>query len=146
MRVTLEVTGGPYAGKRIVLSRGQSATFGRTPQADYQFPRDPLMSSRHFAVEVDGQGCRVRDLESRNGTYVDDKRIVARNADSGSVILAGDTKFSVTVAEAAPLSPLPPLPVASLPATSPPGASLPGASLPSPSLPGASPPGASLPL
>lgn len=110
MRVTLQVTSGPHAGKRITLSRGQSATFGRTPEADYQFPDDLLMSSRHFAVEVDGQGCRVRDLESRNGTYVDDKRIVERTLAGGSVILAGDTKFSVTLTEAAPLTPLPPLP------------------------------------
>src|SRR5690349_17037314 len=53
MRVTLQVVSGPHAGKRITLSRGQSATFGRTPEADYQFAEDPLMSSRHFALEVD---------------------------------------------------------------------------------------------
>src|SRR5687767_4354924 len=108
MRVTLQVSSGPHAGKRIVLSRGQSATFGRTPQSDYQFA-DGLMSSRHFAVEVDGQGCRVRDLESRNGTYVDEKRIVERALTSGCVIRAGETDFTVTLAELAPMPPvLPP--------------------------------------
>jgi len=107
MRVTLQVAGGPYAGKRFVLSRGQSATFGRTPLADYQFADDGLMSSRHFAVEVDGQGCRVRDLESRNGTYVDEKRVIERAVTSGCTIRAGDTKLTVTLAEAPAMPPLP---------------------------------------
>jgi len=97
MRATLQVIGGPYAGKRVVLASGQSATFGRTPEADYQFADDPMMSSRHFAVQLEGEVCRVRDLDSRNGTYVDDKRVLERLLVSGCVIRAGDTKFSVTL-------------------------------------------------
>jgi hypothetical protein len=100
MRATLQVIGGPYAGKRVVLASGQSATFGRTPEADYQFADDPMMSSRHFAVRLEGEVCRVRDLESRNGTYVDDKRVLERALATGCVIRAGDTKFTVTLAEA----------------------------------------------
>jgi len=58
------------------------------------------MSSRHFAVQIEREVCRVRDLESRNGTYVDDKRILERQLTSGCVIRAGDTKFTVTLVDA----------------------------------------------
>lgn len=101
MRVTLEVVSGPHVGKRVVLMSGQSATFGRTPQADYQFASDLLMSGRHFAVELKADSCVVRDLDSRNGTFVDDKRVLERTISSGSVILAGETKFAVTTTSVA---------------------------------------------
>jgi hypothetical protein len=100
MRVILEIISGPQRQKRVLLAGAKQATFGRTNWADYRFPADSLMSGKHFAVECDGQHCLVRDLNSTNGTYLNDERIIEAAVPSGAVIRAGQTKFRVTIEDA----------------------------------------------
>jgi DNA-binding CsgD family transcriptional regulator len=47
---------------------------GRSPQADLYFP-DVSVSRRHAELIVSGTTLVVRDLNSRNGTYVDGQRV-----------------------------------------------------------------------
>jgi hypothetical protein len=112
MRVILEAIDGPHKKKRFVLPSHAKAIFGRTEWSDYQFPDDPLISSKHFSVECIGRTCVLRDLGSTNGTYVDDERIVEREVITGSIIRAGNTKIKVTldIVHAAPPLPAPPPP------------------------------------
>jgi serine/threonine-protein kinase len=67
MRLFLEVISGPYQGKRIEAGVGRVVRIGRTEQADIAL-EDNFLSSVHFAIECDLKSCRVRDLNSRNGT------------------------------------------------------------------------------
>jgi hypothetical protein len=41
-------------------------------------PDDPLISRRHFMVEVNPPDARIRDFGSLNGTYVNDTKIGSR--------------------------------------------------------------------
>lgn len=106
MRVILEVISGPQARTEIALAGHQKATFGRTNWADYQFPADTLMSGKHFSVECDGQTCLVCDLNSTNGTYIDDERVIEGPAHSGAIIRAGYTKLKVTLEDVESAAPL----------------------------------------
>jgi hypothetical protein len=99
MRVILEAITGPHIKKRIVMPGYQKGTFGRTEWADYQFPDDTLMSSQHFSIECVGTTCVVRDLDSTNGTYVNDERVVEGTLVTGSIIRAGQTRVKVTLEE-----------------------------------------------
>ena len=54
MRVILEAISGPHSKKRFVLPGYVKAIFGRTEWSDYQFPDDPLISSKHFALDCIG--------------------------------------------------------------------------------------------
>jgi hypothetical protein len=49
VRVILQVVNGKQAKRRFLVSAGQTATFGRTPAADHQFPEDERMSGKHFS-------------------------------------------------------------------------------------------------
>jgi len=61
---------------------------------------DARMSRRHATLRMrgDGAGCEVRDLDSRNGTFVDGRRVGSAHAPVGSIVRAGDSFFEVALA------------------------------------------------
>ena len=97
MRVVLEVTEGPYAGRKLLLQTGQIGEVGRSEQADLSIPTDFKMSGLHFAVVCQSDGCQLRDLASTNGTLLHGERVAEAVLHDGDRIQAGDTTFSVTV-------------------------------------------------
>ncbi|MHB8971800.1 MAG: FHA domain-containing protein [Pirellulaceae bacterium] len=105
MRFVLEITSGPAAGKRFWLRAGQTADIGRSDHAVFALPQDRWMSSLHFRVECDEAQCRLRDLDSRNGTTVNGQKVVHVVLADGDLIVAGETKFRVHIEGAAPPAP-----------------------------------------
>ena len=106
MRVTLEIVSSAHAGRQVELEEGQTLSVGRTIKSDFATD-DTFMSGEHFALERAGATCRLRDLKSRNGTFVNDKRVKAATLRDGDRIAAGNTKFIVRIegAEPAPTDP-----------------------------------------
>jgi hypothetical protein len=108
MLVTLEATAGPIAGRKIEVRAGTILRLGRTPKSDYAIGEDSYLSSQHFAVECDGVQCRVRDLGSSNGTFVNGERITEIVVREGDSVMAGGSTFSIhldmTAVAAAPAS------------------------------------------
>ena len=68
---------------------------GRGPECDVLIPHVSV-SRRHAELSVDGVTVAVRDLESRNGTYVDDQRIEECLAGAGQIIRFGGVSFEIT--------------------------------------------------
>jgi hypothetical protein len=65
--------------------------------AEVPFPDDPKMSSRHFALELDGRTVLIRDLDSRNGTFVNGVPVSpTHRLEEGDLIQAGETRLRVT--------------------------------------------------
>ena len=58
---------------------------------------DPRISSEQAVLRwrSDGGGCEVRDLDSRNGTFVDGKRVTSAAAPVGSIVRVGDTLLEI---------------------------------------------------
>jgi two-component system response regulator GlrR len=77
---SVEVISGPDAGKRAPLSG--TLRIGSHPEAGLCLV-DPTVSRFHVELEARAEGVRVRDLESRNGTFVSGVRIT-------EAILEGD--------------------------------------------------------
>src|SRR5262252_8758123 len=102
MIVVLETTAGPIAGRRIEIPAGATLRIGRTAKSDYAIGEDSYLSSSHFSVECDGAQCRVRDLGSSNGTFVNGDRITDRVAQEGDSIAAGGSTFVVHLETSAP--------------------------------------------
>lgn len=97
MRVVLKVADGPYEGRTVLLQTGQAVQVGRTERADFCVPYDDRISSLHFAVKCERQQCLLRDLDSTNGTLLNDASVTETEVHDGDVISAGRTKFAVTV-------------------------------------------------
>ena len=94
MLLTLEVISGPLQGKKIEAKLGETVSIGRTPKASAPLA-DNFMSGAHFAVECDANGCRLRDLNSRNGTKLNGELVTEAVLKNGDQIYAGRTKFVV---------------------------------------------------
>jgi pSer/pThr/pTyr-binding forkhead associated (FHA) protein len=75
--------------------------FGRGKTVDAQI-RDRALSRSHFLVVREGAGFFVVDLGSRNGTWVNGKRVSAQKLHPADIIKAGDTVFCF--AEASPFA------------------------------------------
>ena len=69
----LEIVEGPEAGRRIPLAG--PIELGRDASAGGPLMQDELISRRHVRVTPEGDGAKVEDLESRNGTFVDGDEI-----------------------------------------------------------------------
>lgn len=94
----LEFLLGPRKGERIAV-KTDFVCFGRTEHADVPMAWDPLVSSHHFVIRVEDGYHVVEDLQSRNGTFLNAKRIQKAILQDGDHIGAGSTVLQVSVLE-----------------------------------------------
>jgi len=97
MVVILEAVSGPVLGRRIEVRGGSIVRFGRTGKSDYAIAEDGYLSSLHFSVECDGTQCRIRDLGSSNGTFVNGSRITDQVVREGDSLVAGGSTFRIHI-------------------------------------------------
>jgi putative nucleotidyltransferase with HDIG domain len=76
------------------LAPGQTVTIGRTAQCDIHLD-DPSVSRRHCSITASDGTLRVRDLDSANGTYVNERAIREGTARPGDVIRLGAAVLDV---------------------------------------------------
>jgi serine/threonine-protein kinase len=128
MRICLCVTAGPHEGREFTFAGHDTFIVGRSQRAHFRLStKDRFFSRVHFMVELNPPQCRLMDLGSRNGTYVNGKRVKVADLKDGDQIKAGKTILRVTVEGSTPAVEVPPtllprkltLP-ASLPPTAPP--------------------------
>lgn len=112
MQVTLRVTAGPHEGQQFVFDEHDSFIVGRAKKAQFRLPQKDMYFSRmHFLVEVNPPLCRLVDLESRNGTYVNRKKVSTVELKDGDLIKGGSTVMHVAITgveNAVEASPSPP--------------------------------------
>ena len=65
--------GGQEEGTKHPLSEGMTV-LGRAPQCDIEL-NDPGISRRHAGIRGDARGYWIRDLSSRNGTFVNGNQV-----------------------------------------------------------------------
>jgi PAS domain S-box-containing protein len=93
-RVFLLCTFGAVKGK-LIAWEGRPLLVGRDPQCDLPIA-DPAVSWRHARLEpTDDGGIRVVDLNSRNGSCVNNERISDKVVDQGDRVRFGKTVFSI---------------------------------------------------
>jgi hypothetical protein len=97
MVVILEAVSGPVLGRRIEVPGGSTVRIGRTGKSDHPIAEDGYLSGVHFAVECDGTQCRVRDLGSSNGTFVNGSRVTEQVVQEGDSVAAGGSTFVIHV-------------------------------------------------
>ncbi|MBA2115706.1 FHA domain-containing protein [Bremerella alba] len=107
--IRLNVTFEDASGKRHVwLIPGQTVIIGRNQMADVTVVGDASISGVHFGLDCEEKRCRLRDLQSQNGTKLNDVDVPYATIYTGDKFLAGKTEFHVTIdgGEEAPDAPL----------------------------------------
>jgi serine/threonine-protein kinase len=96
MQITLTVMEGPHAGKAFRFNEHANFIVGRAPHAHFRFDEaDNTVSRHHFLVEVNPPLCRLLDMNSRNGTFVNGQRVEVADLKHGDEIKAGRTVLRV---------------------------------------------------
>lgn len=95
MQLTLQVTAGPHAGRKVYIKSGQIVRIGRTEWADVSFPGDAELADVHFAVQCQLAGARVRKLVLDRALAVNSQDVMDAVLQAGDTIQAGQTAFSV---------------------------------------------------
>lgn len=86
----LLILGAAPGQERRALTRAKTS-FGRRG-ADWELD-DPAISSMHFQIEAFGKEFFLRDLESRNGTFLNGNRVRYSQLLAGDQITAGKTSL-----------------------------------------------------
>ena len=80
MKIRLSVTAGPHTGTSFEFDRHDTFVVGRSPDAHFRLPKtDRYFSRIHFLFEINPPNCRLIDLGSRNGTFVNSRRVKSAN-------------------------------------------------------------------
>jgi len=91
-RIILTMTRGPLKGSKHIFDERRQCLIGRAPDCDIQLslPNDPRfanISRHHCELDIDPPALRVRDLGSRNGTWLNGEMI-----NSGSAYLENEAE------------------------------------------------------
>ena len=102
MQIILTVIAGPHKGLEFAFDRHDTFLVGRSQHAHFQLPaKDKYFSRIHFMMEVNPPQCRLIDMGSHNGTYVNGVQILTPDLKDGDQIRAGHTILRVQVKQAA---------------------------------------------
>jgi Nif-specific regulatory protein len=85
----LEVIGGPLSGKTFPMN-AEEVSIGREPSNEISV-LDSSVSRRHCLIRKEGDGFQIRDLESRNGTFVNGVPVKERNLEHADQIQIGSS-------------------------------------------------------
>ncbi len=90
---TVEVTSGPDKGKKVT-TQDALLRVGSDPASDLVLS-DQTVSRRHLELERNSDGILLRDLGSRNGTFLDGHRVIQVLLQHGDKVLLGKTKLAI---------------------------------------------------
>ncbi|EPX60611.1 hypothetical protein D187_001765 [Cystobacter fuscus DSM 2262] len=90
---TVEVNSGPDKGKKVT-TQDALLRVGSDPASDLVLS-DQTVSRRHLELERSSQGILLRDLGSRNGTFLDGHRVIQVLLQHGDKVQLGKTKLVI---------------------------------------------------
>jgi HD-GYP domain-containing protein (c-di-GMP phosphodiesterase class II) len=100
VRFEFVIRGGREDGRSVVLTTGQTITFGRLKTCDVQLD-DESVSRRHCTLVARDDACVVTDLQSANGTFLNERRIATAPVAPGDQLRVGATVFELAAANTA---------------------------------------------
>ena len=96
---------GPLHGRRFQLNDEEMLTIGRSEDCDIHID-DPEISRHHASVVLHNAGVWIQDAGSRNGVFVNEKRVVRPvELRANSTMTIGEYGFVVELEEISPDDP-----------------------------------------
>ena len=90
------IKGNTFAKGRILV--------GRTESCEFVIPASAI-SAVHAILEITPNGAKIYDMNSKNGTYINGKRVVAESINVGDKVSFGNIHFTFQKYEEAPALP-----------------------------------------
>ncbi len=106
--LTLTVIDGPLKGQLFSFRGHDAFLAGRSKQAHLQVPNDKYFSRIHFMIEMNPPVCRLTDMRSHGGTFVNGTRVESVDLHHGDVIKGGRTELLVSIPTQAATLPVAP--------------------------------------
>lgn len=78
MQVEIHVIEGPAKGQHFTFDQPDCFLVGRTADAHISLPDDPYLSRQHFLLVISPPECKLTDLDSKNGVFVNEIRYGGR--------------------------------------------------------------------
>ncbi|MGE3189662.1 MAG: HD domain-containing phosphohydrolase, partial [Vicinamibacterales bacterium] len=100
MRFEFVIRSGKDAGRSVALSTGETLTLGRLKACDVRVD-DEGASRRHCTLHARDHALVVTDLQSANGTFVNDRRVATAELAPGDRLRLGATVFELVAATGA---------------------------------------------
>lgn len=91
-RPVLSVTKGPAAGEIVELSQETATSLGRSRANDFVV-QDVAVSGQHCRIRPEDGAFVLHDLNSTNGTFVNDRQVTRHVLAEGDVVRLGDTQL-----------------------------------------------------
>ena len=92
---------GRPTGPEMITLQGDRLTIGRGPSNDLALEADSKVSRLHAVMERYQSGWAIKDLGSRNGTFVNGERLITeRVLRPGDEVSIGDTRLAYRLDEA----------------------------------------------
>jgi hypothetical protein len=101
MLTFLEIISCHSKGQQFKIQAGERLSIGRSRQIDLSLPHDRLLSLQHCELSFDGETVHLRDLDSTNGTWYQNRKINRVELQDGDSFTAGETIFQVVFTEKA---------------------------------------------
>jgi len=98
MKVKLKVAAGSHAGTEIAVS-SDKFLIGRSDSCNLR-PKSESVSRKHCIIVMRDNKVLIQDLKSRNGTFVNEKRLPpdkAKILESGDKLRVGKLEFEVSI-------------------------------------------------
>ncbi len=98
MQVKLKVMTGSHAGSEIPIG-GDKFLIGRSESCQLR-PKSDSISRKHCIIVIRDGRVLIQDLKSRNGTYINEKRLPSDRAkllNAGDVLKLGKLQFEVVI-------------------------------------------------
>ena len=105
MRFEFVVRSGQEAGQTVAVNTGQTITLGRLKGCDLVV-EDEAASRRHCTITGREDTCVLTDLQSANGTFVNEQRIASVELNPADQIRIGSTVIELTDKTAASEAPV----------------------------------------
>jgi pSer/pThr/pTyr-binding forkhead associated (FHA) protein len=93
------------AGRALELT-AEKTTIGRVEDNNFQIP-EPSISSHHCEVLLQGNEVKIRDLNSTNGTFINDQPITEAVLSPGQILRLGKVEIRLESAAATTSAPAP---------------------------------------
>ena len=96
--VVVLVVSGPLKGHKYFVKSDSKILIGRSEEANIRIGYDDFCSRKHAIIYYEGSICFIEDLDSTNGTFVNNQRVHGKiELTKGDTIGLGDTELLIGV-------------------------------------------------